>query len=48
MIAGHNLADAQRRWAAKEQELRDELAKYTGARVCGHCNGDGWITCPAT
>lgn len=48
MIAGHNLADAQRRWAAKEQELRDELAKYTGARVCGHCNGDGWITCPTT
>jgi len=48
MIAGHNLADAQRRWAAKEQELRDELTKYTGARVCGHCNGDGWITCPAT
>ena len=47
-IAGHNLADAQRRWAKKEQELRDELSQYTGSRICGHCNGEGWVTCPAT
>lgn len=48
LIAGHNLADAQQRWTKKEQELRDELSQYTGSRICGHCNGDGWITCPAT
>jgi hypothetical protein len=46
LIAGHNLADAQQRWTKKEQELRDELSQYTGSRICGHCNGDGWITSP--
>ncbi len=47
-IGGSSLADAQERWAAAEQAIRDELTKYTGSRICGHCNGDGWVTCPGS
>ena len=47
VVGGDTLADATAKWAAMESDTRASLERYAGSRKCSHCNGEGWVVCPA-